>query len=164
MRRRYCPDLAGDGAECDANYARLSSLLRNIGTIDRVEFEIPYSNPDAAHICIEVIQRCPYTTFLSLRFSNVGKLISSQWLGTRTMQIRMYHDLRTAEVISTDASSCDTGGRLQARYEYPNRGMQHPDEKSQMNSFLGEVLGHCLENGHTLDWSIDRDCELQGTR
>ena len=159
MRKRYCPDLARDGAECDANYHKLDLLLRSIGTADRVEFGIPYSTPDAAHVRVEVVERCPYTTFLYLRFTNAGKLISSRWLGTRTLKIRMYHDLKTAEVIGTDAHN-----RVQARYSYPNPDMSHPDEKSQMNSFLGEVLGHCLENGHTLDWMFDTDCELQDTR
>lgn len=159
MKRRYCPDLASDGAECDANYHKLSLLLRGIGAADQVEFGIPFGNPEAAHIRIEVIERCRYTTFLSLRFSNACKLISSRWLGARTLKIRMYHDLKTAEVIGADSN-----GKVKARYSYPNRAMLHPDEKSQMNSFLGEVLGHCLANGHTLDWLLDRDYELQDTR
>jgi len=159
MKRKYLPDLARDGADCDANYVKLCLLLRDMDEIDRVEFGIPFNKPDTAHISIEVLERCPYTTFLVLRFSNVSKTLTNQLLGPRTMYIRLYHDVKTAEV-----TGCDTVRRAQARYEYPNESMHHPDEKSQMNSFLGEVLSHCLENGHTLDWLFERDHELQDTR
>ena len=55
-------------------------------------------------------------------------------------------DLSTAEVIG-----CNDFPRLEARYQYPNPEMHLPNEKSQMNRFLGDLLINCLEHGHTLD-------------
>ncbi len=37
------------------------------------------------------------------------------------------------------------------RYRYPNVRMHQPDEKLQINRFLGEWLAHGLAHGHTYD-------------
>ncbi|GIS51825.1 MAG: hypothetical protein Ct9H90mP27_3160 [Gammaproteobacteria bacterium] len=39
-------------------------------------------------------------------------------------------------------SKCFSGS-----YEYPNKKMRQPDEKEQINKFLGEILSLCIEKG-----------------
>ena len=36
---------------------------------------------------------------------------------------------------------------LRAVYDYPNTDMRQPDEKAQINRFLGEYLSLCLTHG-----------------
>ena len=57
----------------------------------------------------------------------------------------MYHDARMAEVVSAEHAR-----RLRSIYPYPNEAMHQPDEKAQLNLFLGEWLSHCLACGHEL--------------
>jgi len=40
---------------------------------------------------------------------------------------------------------------LHQRYEVPNAAMHHPDEKSQVNRALGELLSVCIEQGRVLE-------------
>ncbi len=58
------------------------------------------------------------------------------------MQIRLYHDARAAEVISSQGVR-----HVKPRYDYPNKQMHQPDEKLQTNQFLKEWLQMCLEFG-----------------
>ena len=156
VKTRYCPNLASDGAECDANYIRLCRLMPEMAENDKIEYGVASEHHESARISMNVVERCRYTTIVAMYFSNVSTLTAGRWVGLCAMQIRVYHDLKTAEVVS-----CDQVRQLQSRYEYPNAGMQHPDEKSQMNHFLGEILSHCLANGHALDWQFQHDRELQ---
>ncbi|HBX56798.1 MAG TPA: DUF1249 domain-containing protein, partial [Pseudomonas sp.] len=56
------------------------------------------------------------------------------------------HDARMAEVISAQSAR-----RFRSIYPYPNAAMHQPDEKTQLNLFLGEWLSHCLACGHELE-------------
>jgi uncharacterized protein YqiB (DUF1249 family) len=159
VKTRYCPDLVSDGAECDANYIRLCRLMPKMADNNKVAFGVASKHHESARISMEVIEQCRYTTILAMYFSDMSALAVNQWVGLRAMQIRVYHDLKTAEVVS-----CDQVRRFKSRYEYPNEGMQHPDEKSQVNHFLGEILSHCLANGHAVDWQFQHGRELQITR
>ena len=58
------------------------------------------------------------------------------------MSIRLYHDARMAEVISSQDIF-----RIKPRYDYPNKHMHQQDEKQQINQFLNEWLQLCLEHG-----------------
>ena len=58
------------------------------------------------------------------------------------MSIRLYHDARMAEVISSQDIT-----QVQPRYDYPNKHMHQQDEKQQINQFLHEWLHLCLEHG-----------------
>ncbi len=65
------------------------------------------------------------------------------------MSIRLYHDARMAEVISSQDIR-----QVKPRYDYPNKHMHQQDEKQQINQFLNEWLHLCLEHGRV-------DFELQ---
>ena len=57
--------------------------------------------------------------------------------------MQVYHDARMAEVVSAEHAR-----RFRGIYPYPNAAMHQPDEKAQLNLFLGEWLSHCLACGH----------------
>ena len=65
------------------------------------------------------------------------------------MSIRLYHDARMAEVISSQDIH-----QVKPRYDYPNKQMHQEDEKQQINQFLNEWLHLCLTYGQV-------DVELQ---
>lgn len=58
------------------------------------------------------------------------------------MTIRLYHDARMAEVISSQDIQ-----QVKPRYDYPNKQMHQQDEKQQINQFLNEWLHLCLTHG-----------------
>lgn len=58
------------------------------------------------------------------------------------MSIRLYHDARMAEVISSQDIT-----QVKPRYDYPNKKMHQQDEKQQINQFLNEWLHLCLAHG-----------------
>lgn len=58
------------------------------------------------------------------------------------MSIRLYHDARMAEVISSQDIH-----QVKPRYDYPNKYMHQQDEKQQINQFLNEWLHLCLTHG-----------------
>jgi uncharacterized protein YqiB (DUF1249 family) len=153
VKKSYSPDLARDAAECDANYIRLCRLMPD--QRDHIEFGIASHRPEATRVSIEVNERCRYTTMLTVGFRG----LLDQWDIPRVMQVRVYHDLTTAEV-----TSCDQYIKIDSSYPYPNPEMHLPDEKSQLNHFLGEVLTHCLAHGRVLDCVYSQDRELQTAR
>ncbi|MFT5755986.1 MAG: hypothetical protein ACI9LM_000698 [Alteromonadaceae bacterium] len=58
------------------------------------------------------------------------------------MVMRLYHDARVAEVISSQDIH-----HVKPRNDYPNDLMHLPDEKQQINHFLKEWLQLCFELG-----------------
>ncbi|TVS11024.1 MAG: DUF1249 domain-containing protein [Gammaproteobacteria bacterium] len=139
--RRYKVDLAAHMAECDANYARLHQLLPEL--FDRDERTLSLTLPQVADrvLRFRVVERCPYTTTLALDFTRAA----SDWhplVPAPRLLVRLYHDARTAEVTAYQGED-----RFQGRYDYPNGRMHQPDEKAQLNRFLGEYLALCLAHG-----------------
>lgn len=141
-KRKYKLDLAGQQAECAANYARLMKLLPDMDTVDQCIFAVMQADGRSAEFCIRVKERCKYTTMLELSQSS----LVSNWTGSPDFSLRVYHDAQLAEVTAFRGFH-----RLQPIYQYPNQAMLHSDEKSQLNVFLGEWLSYCLKYGHTVD-------------
>ena len=129
----YSIDLAALQATCEANYLRLLCLIPAYETNNYREFSLV----GRQRVRIDVVQRCRYTTILKIQQFGGGA-----WLAALRFEVRVYHDVRMAEVISFQ-----TQRRSAARYDYPNPDMHSRDEKSQQNLFLAEWLGHCLEQG-----------------
>ena len=152
MKKRYCIDLVSQMAECDANYIRLLKLMPDMlnGSApgrqpldrDSLEIGIQTDAEKSIQLKISIIQRFKYTTTVSIHLCCDSY---SPWIRWPAIQVRVYHDLKTAEVTSFEQHR-----HFQSRYEYPNHGMFHPDEKAQLNRFLGELLSHCLANGHSM--------------
>ncbi|WP_175653927.1 DUF1249 domain-containing protein [Pseudomonas sp. Marseille-P9899] len=140
-RERYRVDLVGLQAACEANYARLMRLLpdmRNATSSRRIG--MTQGDQMLGVLTLEVVLTCPYTTTLRVRQEH-----SLPWLPVPQLEVQVYHDARMAEVISAEHAR-----RFRSVYPYPNESMHQPDEKAQLNLFLGEWLTHCLACGHEL--------------
>lgn len=138
-RERYRVDLVGLQAACEANYARLMRLLPEMRNAQRSRrVAVTQGDKMLGVLALEVIQACPYTTTVQVRQEH-----SLPWLPVPELQVQVYHDARMAEVVSAEHAR-----RFRSIYPYPNAAMHQPDEKSQLNVFLGEWLSHCLACGH----------------
>jgi uncharacterized protein len=145
-KRRYVPDLVSDMAECDANYLRLHRLFPNMFTEDSVEFGVQGTTEDGAVVTIRIVERCPYTTMLKVE---VESEVDRPWIHWPSLEVRIYQDLKTAEVVSFERHR-----NFKFRYRVPNPHMYQPDEKSQINKFFGELLTFSLKHGHSLQESF----------
>ncbi len=142
VRERYRVDLLELQAACEANYVRLMRLLPDMRN-DPDTRRIAMSQGDRllGVLVLTVTESCPYTTTVQVRQEHC-----LPWLPVPKMDVRVYHDARMAEVISAENAR-----RFRGIYSYPNAQMHQPDEKNQLNLFLGEWLGHCLACGHELE-------------
>ncbi|MBV6753198.1 DUF1249 domain-containing protein [Pseudomonas gingeri] len=142
LRERYRVDLAGLQAACEANYARLMRLLPQMREQQRARrIAMTQGEQMLGVLALEVLQDNPYTTTLLVRQEH-----SLPWLPVPQLQVQVYHDARMAEVISAEHAR-----RFRSIYPYPNSAMHQPDEKAQLNVFLGEWLSHCLACGHEFE-------------
>ncbi|MBD9485296.1 DUF1249 domain-containing protein [Pseudomonas sp. PDM14] len=141
LRERYRVDLVELQSACEANYARLLRLLPGMRDMHG-ERRVALSQGDQllGVLVLQVLESCPYTTTLQVRQEH-----SLPWLPVPKLEVRVYHDARMAEV-----TSAENARRFRSIYAYPNAAMHQPDEKTQLNLFLGEWLSHCLACGHEL--------------
>lgn len=142
LRERYRVDLVELQAACEANYARLMRLLPHMREHSQSR-RVALSQGEhlLGVLALDVLESCPYTT--TLRLWQVQPLA---WLPQACLQVRAYHDARMAEVVGEDDRQ-----RLHGSYPYPNPAMYLPDEKLQVNRFLGEWLSHCQAHGHAAE-------------
>ena len=136
-KHRYTVDLLDLHALYEANYFRLLQLFPAYETSNSRHLIL-----DAGQIVFEVMERCRYTTIFRIR--KLGPL--SVAYGTILVDLRVYHDVKMAEVVSFQANR-----QLAGRYAYPNEKMYQCDEKQQQNRFVAELLGFCLAQGRVAD-------------
>lgn len=139
VRERYRVDLPELQSSCEVNYARLMRLLPDMRASPAPR-RIALSQGEHAlgELVLSVLESSPYTSLLEVR--QEGWLA---WLPLPRFEVRVYHDARMAEVVAAQRVR-----RLRGLYRYPNAQMHQPDEKTQLNLFLGEWLEHCLACGH----------------
>ena len=156
-RKHYCIDLNAHIAECEANYLRLMRLMPMLAEGDRSVFAMVLGESEP-RVTLRVVARHKYTTVIELSQENLREC-SGDMPETR-LGIRMYHDAKAAEVIAFQ----DQRG-FRAVYGYPNRQMRQPDEKVQVNRFLGEFLRMCIAHGVSLEQpaTADRPDGLRAT-
>ncbi len=142
-KKRYIPDLISDMAECDANYIRLHRLFPHMDDEEDVKFGVRGQTDEGASVVIKIEERCPFTTMLTVRVESIEDRPFIRW---PSLEVRIYHDVKSAEVISFERHR-----NFHFRYPTPNANMFQPDEKSQINKFLGELLTFCIEHGHSLE-------------
>jgi len=167
VKQRYRFDIKRMTADCEANYLRICRLLPAVVTLadkarvaaDTVtgryatqplhrELLVALPGEEEASLTLVVQDQSRYTSTvkLELAYASAGKISclsggSIGRIGTRLI-VRMYHDMRLAEVVSV------SGRRVGlARYEYPNDRMFQPDEKAQQNLFLAELMGLFVQQG-----------------
>ncbi|MFO7646941.1 DUF1249 domain-containing protein [Halomonas sp. 3H] len=141
-RSAYVTDLRTLQGECSANFLRLVRLLGDLEAGESREVELVNDGRGLGVLSLEVLERAPYTSIV--RVSQRGVLDSL--IDTPCMRVHLYHDVRMAEVTDFQRQR-----HFHGRYRYPNARMHQPDEKLQLNRFLGEWLEHGLAHGHSLD-------------
>lgn len=142
MKQRYVPDIAKFGAICDFNYVQLCKLLKNLEYGSRVRYGLYNKNSSLGQIQLQVSEASPYTNLILLEQIQT----SGKWINNPRLYVRLYHDVRMAEVISAANHT-----RINGVNGYPNKKMHLPDEKMQLNQFLKEWLDFCVRHGHVLD-------------
>jgi len=131
-------DMLGLHRACSNNYLLLLRLIPNFEVSQYYFYHL-----DNACYELHVIEQTQYTSVVSIDTiannvclnENVNEL-------TPQIKVRLYHDAQMAEVLASRQIRY-----FKSRYDYPNRLMQQPDEKYQINRFLGQWLKHCLEDG-----------------
>ena len=124
---------------CEDNYLRIMYLIQSVE--EQKSFRFPLLGGSASQwMTIDVLERAPYTTLLHLK-------LNADWgehLAMPEAQVRLYHDVRMAEVVFRKTSQT-----LQPVYDYPNAKMYQPNEKEQHNQFLAQWLDYALTGCHT---------------
>lgn len=158
--KRYNINLPAHMAECDTNYLRINKLFPRLREDQSCEFGVRLG-PAVTIVNMSVLERGPYTTLLRLAGREAPPLaddaviaqedapLTHFWAAHPRMTVRMYHDARCAEVVDYQRAR-----HFQAVYDYPNPRMRQPDEKAQVNRFLGEFLALCLECGLITDAAL----------
>ncbi len=138
-RARYQVDLPALQATCAVNYRQLLRLLPQLhGALPVRRVALGSGGPPWGVLRLETLEASPYTSLV-----RVVQEAGPSWSGGPELVVRVYHDARLAEVISARNT-----GHLQGVYPWPNPQMYQPDEKQQLNQFLGEWLRHCMAFGH----------------
>lgn len=126
------------GANFESNYGRLLKLRNVLSRESASAIKLDVNGTFVGCVTMSPLEETKFTeTFL------LEQVVSSgPWLNDPRITVRMYHDVRVAEVVSM------RGHRVvEGVHEYPNRFMHHPDEKNQVNQFLAEWLNFCLSYG-----------------
>ncbi|MGS2743053.1 DUF1249 domain-containing protein [Halomonas sp. LS-001] len=143
VRNAYVTDLKTLQGECSANYLRLIRLVGDMEegqrrTIALGDIALGDKESNALHLYIH--ENAPYTTMVDI--SQTGPM--DHLLESPKMRVHLYHDVRMAEVTNFQRER-----HFHGRYRYPNPRMHQPDEKLQLNRFLGEWLAHGLAHGRS---------------
>ncbi|MCS2609200.1 DUF1249 domain-containing protein [Halomonas dongshanensis] len=141
-RAAYVTDLKSLQGECSANYLRLLRLIGDMEAGQARDIALSANTHHFGDLHLEVLETAPYTTMVQV--SQTGPL--DDFMAGPRMRVHLYHDVRMAEVTDFQRERHFNG-----RYRYPNARMHQPDEKLQLNRFLGEWLAHALAHGHSYD-------------
>jgi uncharacterized protein YqiB (DUF1249 family) len=145
LKKPYSIDLSAQMAVCDGNYIRILQILPKLSLGFRREISFATSAghsisiKEAPTTVIEVTEQFKYTSTV-----RIAQNIHSYWALYKVpeMFVRMYHDAKTAEVISYQQIRY-----LKAKYELPNKDFYLADEKEQINFLLNEWLSFCQREG-----------------
>lgn len=128
-RKRYQFDLAALQRLAASNYVGLQPWLADLEA--RQSFVVKIGR----QLCftVTVLQQAPFTT--DIRIAQQAFTKSLPGLRATQLEVRLYHDVRLAEVIS-----CQGVAQLRARYDIPNPSMFQANEKQQVNQFLRDWI------------------------
>lgn len=145
---KYRPRLSGLINSFEINYMLLNRLLGQLDNIgDRLDCQI---NEQLIYQ-LSIKEKSKYTHLVEFKQINADDAITTDFLNSPCMIIRLYHDARLAEIISTQHVR-----QIKPRYDYPNEKMHQPDEKIQNHYFLTQWLQLCLKQGKTIDTWHDK--------
>lgn len=137
--KKYKPKLATLMNLCDVNYMLLIKLISDHETVGQKR---KFFISDFLSYVITVNEVTRYTSLITINQNTIDMGEELTPLFQPHMVIRLYHDARMAEVISSQNIR-----QVKPRYDYPNSKMHLPDEKQQINMFLKEWLQLCHELG-----------------
>lgn len=149
--RKYQPSLSSLMNLCDTNYMLMLKILANNECVGEQRC---FFISDFLSYTVTVKEVTRYTSLINISQDVSGFIQQSTTRQSKlsscplaklfrpSMIIRLYHDARMAEVISSQDIR-----QVKPRYDYPNRDMHLPDEKQQINLFLNEWLHLCLRLG-----------------
>lgn len=149
-RKRYQPNLVSLMTLCANNYLLLLKVQADKTQLDQQRHF--FINEHLAYV-VTVNEVTRYTSLLLFEQRVFEQKVFKQKVTAQKMKafsnalqprmsIRLYHDARMAEVISSQGVF-----QVKPRYDYPNKNMHQQDEKQQINQFLNEWLHLCLEHG-----------------
>jgi hypothetical protein len=141
-KNNYRFNLASLMGLCANNYLLSLKLLAEKLEIDTVRL---FSINESLSYRISVEEVTKYTSLIHFKQCDVSKHTSKNIIESSmlpSMVIRLYHDAKVAEVISSQNIK-----HLKAKYDYPNECMHQQNEKQLTNQFLNDWLIHCLANG-----------------
>jgi len=142
-RKKYQPNLVSLMTLCANNYMLLLKVQANKTQAGELR---SFFISDFLSYSVSVDEVTRYTSLITIEqksltgLHTLTKALESS-LHPR-MTIRLYHDARMAEVVSTQDIR-----QVKPRYDYPNSQMHQQDEKQQINQFLNEWLHLCLKLG-----------------
>ncbi|MFU8837544.1 MAG: DUF1249 domain-containing protein [Thiohalomonadaceae bacterium] len=129
----------------EENYRLLCALLPDL--LEGEEAVSLRADAGPSELQVRVLERSPYTRLLSLRMPFVSAGVA---LPELSMQLRMYHDARVAEVIAYQGC-----GRIPAPYQVKPRSPWLNDEKRQINLLLHELLRYCQRHAYRVTLAQD---------
>ena len=129
----------------EENYRLLCTLLPEL--LEGEELISLRADVGRSVLQARVLERSPYTSLLSLRMPFVSAGVA---LPELSMQLRMYHDARVAEVIAYQGC-----GRIPAPYQVKPRSPWVSDEKRQVNLLLHELLRYCQRHAYRIPLEQD---------
>lgn len=147
--KAYTIDLSEQMAVCDANYIRLLKLLgktraQNTKRVINLPQLGRTDTPEQITVSLEVLEDFKYTSTIVVRqlAATADAKSESFYYNAPEMVVRVYHDAKTAEVVSFQNHKY-----FKAIYSVPNQYMYQRDEKEQLNLFLAEWLNMCINEG-----------------
>jgi len=122
-------------AQCELNFYRLLNLMPKLEDgVQQWLFDVGvHAN---FTVKLRVIESARYTTTVEVIQQQDG-------LQPPKLVVRLYHDANMAEIISWDRHR-----HWKPQYTYPNPQMYMPDEKLELNRFLGDWLEFCHSQGY----------------
>lgn len=147
-RQRYVPDLRGFMRLCEDNYRLIIHLFPQWQ--QTISASANWTDEEAltVRLCCRVMERTPYT--LLLQFDQYP--VIEPWIKALSMQVRLYHDARMAEVVLFQHQRLRLPQQLGV-----DLTVHAVDEKNQSNHFLHEWLQYCLSKGCLTQDGLARD-------
>jgi uncharacterized protein YqiB (DUF1249 family) len=136
MQQRYVVDVAELHRLNELNYAALLPFVPDED--DSTKAEVIIQAGEGLVFVVKRVDNSRYTTDISI------EQLKPSWADylRAKMTVRLYHDVRMAEVLKTQGIT-----KLEVHYRQPNKDMRHRDEKYQANQFLSDWLQLCRKQG-----------------
>lgn len=142
-------DIRGHHALCEMNFFRMEKLMPGYRNgLSAWDYSLGISSgaePGNVTIQLKVIDRAPYTTTVEISQCLIkadGGTYNDELMPGAQLVVRLYNDVKMAEIVSWDKHR-----NWLPQYTYPNKHMYHPDEKLELNRFLGDWLAFCRKQG-----------------